>query len=68
LVPLALARTTAPGGSLLLAGGDKAGNHRWYETRVPIAAATGGTLEIRACFPDGEVRITQFKELEEQTL
>lgn len=25
--------------------------------------AMGGTLEIRACFPDGDVRITQFSEL-----
>ena len=40
----------------------------YISTLRDFVTAMGGTLEIRACFPDGEVRITQFKELEEQTL
>ena len=46
----------------------RAARDLYISTLRDFVTAMGGTLEIRACFPDGEVRITQFKELEEQTL
>jgi transcriptional regulator with XRE-family HTH domain len=35
----------------------------YLSTLRGIIQAMGGELEIRAVFPDGDVRITQFKEL-----
>lgn len=52
---------------ILLIGGNKTSDNRWYEKFVPVAASTlrsyieamGGELDIIARFPDGEVHITQ---------
>ena len=36
----------------------------YISTLADFIKAMGGTLEIRAIFPDGNVRITQFRKLE----
>jgi len=36
----------------------------YISTPADFIKAMGGTLEIRAIFPDGNVRITQFRKLE----
>jgi len=36
----------------------------YISTLADFIKAMGGTLEIRAMFPDGNVRITQFRKLE----
>jgi hypothetical protein len=36
----------------------------YISTLRDFVTAMGGTLEIRAHFPDGDVRITQFRELD----
>ena len=38
----------------------------YVSTLRHFVTAMGGTLEIRAKFPEGEVRITQFEELAER--
>jgi len=38
----------------------------YVSTLRDVIRAMGGTLEIRAVFPEGEVRITQFQALDEQ--
>jgi DNA-binding XRE family transcriptional regulator len=36
----------------------------YVSTLARFIEAMGGTLEIRACFPEGSVRITQFREVQ----
>lgn len=61
--------------AILLIGGDKTGDNRWYDVHIPIAdrlydehlallkKKLGGKLEILASFPDGTVQINNFSDL-----
>jgi hypothetical protein len=54
--------------AILLIGGSKAGDDRFYEAMVPqnernAREAIGGQLDIMAHFPEGAVQIPNFSQL-----